>query len=48
MPDSWKKDHVEPICKGNKSGDASDYRIVRGMLISDKSMEYILVNLIHN
>lgn len=46
--DCWKKDSAEPICKRNKYGDAVDYRIHRGMLIPDKSMEYMSVNLIHN
>jgi len=45
---SWKKDSAKLIHKRNKYGDADDYRIFRGMLISDKSMEYELFNLIHN
>lgn len=45
---SWKKDSAKPVHERNKYGDAGDYRIVRGMLISGKSMEYISVNLIHN
>lgn len=47
-PDSWKKDSVKPIRKRDKYGEAGDCRIVGGRLISDKSMNYTLVNLIPN
>lgn len=45
MPDCQKKYSAKTKYKRNNYTDAGYYRIVRGMLISEKSTEYMLVQL---
>lgn len=45
MPDCQKKDTAKTKHKRNNYTDANYYKIARGMLISEKSMEYMLVQL---